>query len=53
LVKTIREIEDILEAYSFEDILEINGMTVADVLYILDTYNEIILPEIKAVDLDD
>jgi hypothetical protein len=48
----IRTIENILEIYQFEDILEMNGLQPVDVLYLLHEYGEITLPEIKAVDLE-
>lgn len=48
----IRSIERLLEVYTFEEIMEFNGWTYSDILWILDSYNEVQFPEIKAVDLE-
>jgi hypothetical protein len=48
----IREIENILDTYSLEEILELNDLTEVDVLYFLVDEEFLILPEPRPVDLE-
>jgi hypothetical protein len=52
-VTTLREVESALDAYSLEDILELNEMTEADALYLLVNECNVELPDPAPVDLDD
>lgn len=46
------EIENILQAYTLEEILELNELTEEDVLLILVEQNIITLPDPKPLDLE-
>jgi hypothetical protein len=49
-IKTIREIENILETYALEEIFELNDLSPADVLYFLVEEDFITLPEPRPID---
>jgi hypothetical protein len=50
-VITELEIEKVLDTYSFEEILELNDLTEADVLYLLVKSGQAELPNPRPVDL--
>lgn len=49
---TYSEVENILETYSLEEILDLNDVTVADVLYFLVQQRFVSLPNPRPIDLE-
>lgn len=47
--KILEEVESALETYSFEDILELNDLTVEEALTILIENGYVELPEVRSV----